>query len=176
VIRPATPADAAAIQAIYAHHTTHGVGTFEETPPSVEAMAARMADVAARGLPWLVDEHEQRLRGYAYAAPFRLRSAYRYSVENSVYVAPDAQGQGVGKALILAVAGLCRRMGLREMVAVIGDSANVASIAAHRACGFRMVGTADGVGYKHGRFLDVVFMQLSLDNDAAAPAWEGLKL
>lgn len=176
MIRQALPSDAADIQAIYAHHVAHGTGTFEEAAPDVAAMEARMADVTTRGLPWLVDETDGEIRGYAYASAFRLRSAYRYTVEDSVYVAPAHQGQGVGKALLTAVVGVCRRMGVREVLAVIGDSANARSVGVHSACGFRMVGTAQGVGYKHGRFLDVVFMQLSLNADDGPPAWQGLKL
>lgn len=176
MIRPAASADLPAIHAIYAHHVVHGTGTFEEAAPSIEAMAERMTAVTSLGLPWLVDEADGVLRGYAYAGPFRTRSAYRYTVEDSVYVAPDAMGQGVGKALLAAVIEHCRAMGVQEILAVIGDSENQGSTGVHRSCGFRMVGTAQGVGYKHGRFLDVVFMQLSLNTADGLPKWEGLRL
>jgi len=176
MIRPAASADIQAIQAIYAHHVVHGTGTFEETAPGVEVMAERMAAVTGHALPWLVDEVDGVLRGYAYAGPFRPRSAYRYTVEDSVYVAPDFMGQGVGKGLLAAVIEHCRQMGVREILAVIGDSQNKGSVGVHRTCGFRMVGTAQGVGYKHGRFLDVVFMQLSLNAADGLPNWEGLRL
>lgn len=176
MIRPALAADAAAIQAIYAHHVTHGTGTFEEVPPAVEEMAARMDAVLAKGCPFLVDEVGGTVRGFAYAGPFRLRSAYRYTVEDSVYVASDSMGKGLGRALLAAVVETCRDIGVREILAVIGDSANAASVGVHRSCGFEMIGTAKGVGYKHGRFLDVVFMQLSLNADAGPPSWDGLPL
>ncbi len=176
MIRPATPEDAAAIQAIYAHHVTHGTGTFEEVPPSVEEMASRLRTVQGYDLPWLVDKEDGALRGFAYAGPFRTRSAYRYTVEDSVYVAPGWQGKGVGKALLTEVIEICRGMGVREVLAVIGDSANGGSIGVHRSCGFIPVGTATGLGYKHGRFLDVVFMQLTLDGSDGPPASPGLAL
>jgi L-amino acid N-acyltransferase YncA len=175
VIRPAVPADAAAIQAIYAHHVAHGTGTFEEVAPSVEDMAARMAGVIDKGCPYLVDETDGRIRGFAYAGPFRLRSAYRYTVEDSVYVAPDCMGQGIGRNLLTAIVEQCRQMGVREILAVIGDSANGGSVGVHLTCGFYHVGVARNVGFKHGRFLDVVFMQLSM-NQAGDPEWEGLPL
>lgn len=161
-IRDALPADAAACQAIYAHHVLHGVGTFEELPPTAEQMVTRIADVAGRGLPWLVAENETGVRGFAYASPFRLRAAYRYTVEDSIYLAPDAVGQGLGNALLAELIVRCEAMGLRQMVAVIGDSANAASIGVHRACGFEHRGVTPALGFKHGRFVDVVWMQRAL--------------
>jgi phosphinothricin acetyltransferase len=162
-VRPATPADAPAIAAIYAHHVLHGTGTFEEEPPSAEDMADRMAAIQARGWPWLVAEEEDgTLLGYAYAAQFRDRAAYRYSCENSVYVRPDAIGRGIGRALLEALMAAAAACGFRRMFAVIGDSDNVASIGIHRRCGFAMAGTFDDAGHKFGRDLDVVFMQRTL--------------
>jgi L-amino acid N-acyltransferase YncA len=176
-VRPALAADAAEIQAIYAHHVLHGTGTFEEVPPSVDQMIQRMADVAARGLPWVVVEEENCIAGYAYASPFRLRSAYRFTAEDTVYVAPGAQGRGVGKAALSEVISACEALGLRQIIALIGDSANLASIGVHRALGFEMTGTAPGLGFKQGRFLDVVFMQKALNGGAAGtPQAQGLSL
>ena len=177
IVRDALPADAAACQAIYAHHVLHGVGTFEETAPTVEEMARRIAEVGDRGLPWLLAEEGGVVRGYAYAAPFRLRAAYRYTVEDSIYLAPDAVGKGVGRALLGHLIGRCEAMGLRQMVARIGDSANAASIGVHRACGFDHRGTTPALGFKHGRFVDVVWMQRALgDGDKTVPEGEGLAL
>lgn len=177
IVRPADAADAAAIQAIYAHHVLHGTGTFEEVPPSLEQMAQRMADVTGRGLPWVVGEEGGKVLGYAYASPFRLRSAYRYTAEDSVYVAPDAQGRGVGRAVLAEVIAACEALGLHQMLAVIGDSANTASIGVHRSLGFEMIGASPGLGFKQGRFLDVVFMQKALNGGTAgAPEADGLSL
>lgn len=168
-IRPATPADAAAVHAIYAHHVAHGTGTFEELAPTPEEMAARIAAVLDRGLPYLVAEEDNAVLGFAYAGPFRLRSAYRYTAEDSVYVTPAAAGRGVGRALLTELVAACEKAGLRQLIAVIGDSANAASIGVHRACGFEHSGVAKGVGYKHGRFLDVVFMQRALNGGTTRP-------
>jgi phosphinothricin acetyltransferase len=168
-LRGATPEDAAAVQAIYAHHVLHGLGTFEEVPPSVEEIGQRMAAVLGRGLPWLVAEDGGRILGYAYAGPFRPRAAYRYTVEDSVYVAPDCMGQGVGKALLNAVIADCERLGLRQMVAVIGDSGNAGSIGVHRACGFEFKTAVEAVGWKFGRWVDVVWMQRALNSGSETP-------
>lgn len=176
-IRIALPADAAACQAIYAHHVLHGVGTFEEVPPTVEEMARRIADVAAHGLPWLVVEEDGRVRGFAYTAPFRLRSAYRYTVEDSIYLAADAARQGLGRRLLSELIVRCEAMGLRQMVARIGDAANAGSIGVHRACGFEHRGVTPALGFKHGRFIDVVWMQRALGDGAdSLPAGGGLAL
>jgi phosphinothricin acetyltransferase len=169
ILREATLADAPAVAAIYAHHVLHGFGTFEEAPPSAEEMAERMAEVQARGLPWLAAEEDGAVLGYAYAAPYRLRSAYRFTVEDSVYVAADSQGRGVGKALLAELIARCEALGLRQMLAVIGDSANAPSIALHRAAGFELRGTAVGVGYKAGRWVDIVWMQRALGGGAERP-------
>lgn len=169
IIRSATPADAAACQAIYGHNAVHGTGTFEEAAPSLDEMRRRVAAVSAIGLPYLVAEADGQVLGFAYAGPFRPRAAYRYTVEDSVYVAPDAQGRGIGKALLMAVIAACEGLGLHQMLAVIGDSANAGSIGLHRSCGFDRIGTSPGLGFKHGRFIDVVFMQRALNGGASTP-------
>jgi L-amino acid N-acyltransferase YncA len=161
-LRSSTDADLTAIQAIYAHHVLHGLGTFEETPPDLAEIAARRAAVVAKGLPWLVAVAGERVLGYAYAGPFRPRSAYRFALEDSIYVAPDAAGKGVGKALLADLLRRCESWGARQMVAVIGDSGNAGSIGVHRALGFENMGKMTGVGFKHGRWVDVVIMQKRL--------------
>ena len=177
LIRALSLPDIAAVQAIYAHHVSHGLATFEEDPPDLDDVAGRVAAVQARGLPWLVAEEDGRVLGYAYASPFRPRTAYRFTVEDSVYVAPDAAGRGVGKALLDAVIAACEAMGLRQMIAVIGDSDNTASIGLHRACGFEFKTALTGVGYKFGRWVDVVWMQRSLNGgDERGPDAPGLTL
>jgi phosphinothricin acetyltransferase len=177
ILRAATQDDAAALCAIYGHHVLHGFGTFEEVPPSADEMDQRRQAIVVHGLPYLVAEAEGRVLGYAYAAPFRARAAYRYTVEDSVYIAPDAIGRGVGRAVLSAVLEACEAMGLRQAVAVIGDSANAASIGLHRALGFEPAGVGRSVGFKHGRWVDIVWMQKALNaGDAAAPDAEGLAL
>ena len=168
-LRPALAADLPAVQAIYAHHVLHGLGTFEEEPPPEAEMARRHAAVTGYGLPWLVAEADGRVLGYAYAGPFRTRAAYRYTVEDSVYVAADAVGRGVGKALLSELIGRCQALGLRQMAGVIGDSGNAASIALHRACGFEFKAILPALGFKHGRWVDVVWMQLALNGGGATP-------
>jgi L-amino acid N-acyltransferase YncA len=166
-IRDATPEDLAAITAIYAHHVLTGTGSFETEPPTEAEIGARMAKVAARRLPWIVATgDDDAVLGYAYAGAFRERAAYAATVENSVYVAADAQGVGVGRALLEALLLACKATGMREVLAVIGDSENVGSRALHAACGFRLVGVLEKVGHKFGRDLDVVLMQNSLAPDA----------
>lgn len=161
-VRPAAPADMAQIQAIYAHHVRASLATFEIEPPTIAEMARRHADVAGRGLPYLVAELDGRLLGYGYAAPYRARPAYRYAVENSIYVAEDSRGHGVGRAVLAAVIARCETLGYRQMVAVIGDSANAASIGLHKAMGFQQVGLLPAVGFKFGRWVDSVLMQRAL--------------
>ena len=167
-LRPAEPEDVPAIQAIYAHHVLTGLGTFEEVPPTRAEMAERHAAVVGRGLPWLVAEDGEVL-GYAYAGPFRTRAAYRFTVEDSVYVAEAARGRGIGKALLQAVIAECEAMDLRQMVGVIGDSGNAASIALHRALGFELKAIVPAVGWKFERWVDVVWMQRALGPGADAP-------
>lgn len=177
MIRAVENADIPAMAAIYGHHVLTGLGSFEETPPTDEAMAGRVAAVGRLDLPWLVAEEAGEIVGYAYASAFRSRPGYRYTAEDSVYVAPDAAGRGVGRALLSAVIGRCEAMGLRQMLAVIGDSGNAASIGLHRALGFELVGVARGVGFKHGRWVDLVWMQRTLnEGDQAPPASAGLPL
>jgi phosphinothricin acetyltransferase len=177
IIRPATRADAPAVAEIYGHHVLHGLGTFEEVPPSEAEIAGRIAAVQDRGLPYLVAEDGEQLVGFAYAGPFRPRAAYRYTVEDSVYIAPEAQGKGVGKALVGRLIVECEALGLRQMVAVIGDSANAGSIGLHRSLGFEHTGVGRAFGYKHGRWVDIVWMQRALGaGDADGPSVEGLAL
>jgi len=162
-LRDASAADLPAIAAIYAHHVLHGTGTFEETPPTESDMAGRMAKVQGAGCAWLVavDEAGQVL-GYGYYAPFRDRSAYRFTAEDSIYVRDDIRGQGVGKALVAALLDHAEARGFRQMIAVIGDSENIGSIGLHVSLGFRKIGVLKAVGVKFGRWIDVVQMQKAL--------------
>ncbi|HET6610104.1 MAG TPA: GNAT family N-acetyltransferase [Rhodopila sp.] len=161
-IRAATDADVPDIQAIYAHHVLHGTGTFEEEPPSVEEMMARYRKVVEKGYVWLVATDATGVLGYGYYMPFRERSAYRFTVEDSIYVREDVRGQGVGKMLVTKLIELATAAGLRQMIAVIGDSENVGSIGVHASLGFHMIGTMRSAGLKFGRWLDVVTMQRPL--------------
>jgi phosphinothricin acetyltransferase len=177
IVRSATPADAYALAAIYGDACLHGFGTFEEAAPSPEEMAARLKAVTDRGLPYVVAEADGEVAALAYAAPFRLRAAYRYTVEDSVYVAPGFKGQGLGAAVLLKVIDACEALGLRQMAAVIGDSDNAGSIALHRSLGFEMKGVMPAVGFKHGRWVDIVFMQRTLNGGAdSLPDAAGLDL
>jgi L-amino acid N-acyltransferase YncA len=169
-IRPSHDADLPAITAIYAHHVLHGTGTFETTPPSEAEMAARRADVLAKGLPWLVAEEKGRVLGYAYCQWFKPRPAYRFSAEDSIYLHPDAHGRGLGRALLTELMALAQAAGIRKLLAVIGDSANEASIRVHRALGFTPAGAFKSCGWKFGRWLDIVLMERSLgEGDTTAP-------
>jgi phosphinothricin acetyltransferase len=171
LIRDSQQADVAAISAIYAHHVRHGCASFEEEPPSPEEIARRRADVLARGLPYLVAEIDDEVVGYAYASPYRARSAYRFSIENSVYVDHRRHRGGIGRALLTALVARCEAGTWRQMIAVIGDSANVSSIALHERLGFRMVGTLRAVGFKFGRWVDTVLMQRELgDGQSTLPS------
>ena len=162
IIRSANAADVTDITTIYGHHVLHGLGTFEEIPPDGEDMAERIARVSAAGLPWLVASDHTGVLGYAYAGPFRARAAYRFTVEDSVYVAPQSMGRGLGRDLLAAVITACETAGMRQMLAVIGDSANAASIGLHASLGFTHTGVATAVGFKHDRWVDIVFMQRAL--------------
>ena len=167
-IRDATLADIQDIQAIYAHHVLHGTGTFEEVPPSVEEMRGRFENVSSRGWSWLVGADATGVLGYAYYTQFRDRSAYRYTVENAIYVRDDVRGQGVGKGLVQQLIDTATTQGFRQMIAVIGDSENVGSIGVHASLGFQHTGILRASGIKFGRWLDVVYMQRALgkgDND-----------
>jgi phosphinothricin acetyltransferase len=161
-IRPVRPDDAAALAAIYSHHILHGTGTFEEEPITPAQMAERVAAITGRGWPWLVADEGGTVAGYAYAGIFRDRSAYRFSCEDSIYLHPDHLGRGLGRTLLDAILAASRAAGFERMVAVIGDSANLASIRVHAAAGFRPAGQLDRAGFKFGRYLDVVFMQREL--------------
>ncbi|HWX49974.1 MAG TPA: GNAT family N-acetyltransferase [Roseomonas sp.] len=173
-IRPATEADMDAIAAIYRHHVLHGTATFETEPPTAEEMRQRRAGIVERGLPYLVAEDtDGHVLGYAYAGAYRPRPAYRNTLENSVYISEEARGRGIGHRLLDALIQKCAALGCRQMVAVIGDSANEASIRLHKAIGFQPIGTLRSVGRKHGRWLDTVLMQLELgDGDRTDPLVE----
>ncbi len=169
-IRAATEADIPEIQTIYAHHVLHGTGTFDEEPPSVEDMQHKFHKVTGEGGAWLVASDATGVLGYAYYNQFRDRSAYRYCVEDSIYVRDDVRGQGVGKALVGQLIDDATARGMRQMIAVIGDSENVGSIGVHASLGFHMVGTLKAVGVKFGRWVDVVSMQRPLGRgDANLP-------
>lgn len=169
-LRPAQLTDLPAIHAIYAHHVLHGLASFEEEPPSEEEIGRRYRDVTGRGLPYLVAEYGIDVAGYGYCAPYRARSAYRYALEDSVYVRHDMTGRGVGKALLDELIVRCEALGYRQIIAVIGDSGHAASIGVHAACGFLRVGTLRSVGFKFGRWVDSVLMQRPLGpGDATRP-------
>jgi len=161
-VRDATEQDMAAIQAIYAQEVLHGLASFEEVPPTVDAMLARRTGVLDLGLPYLAAELAGEVVGYSYATEYRPRPAYRYTVEDSVYVAANAHGRGVGRALLSALIARCETGAWRQMVAVIGNTGNAGSIALHRQQGFRLVGTFEAVGFKLGRWVDTVLMQRAL--------------
>lgn len=170
-IRASEERDLAAIVAIYADHVLHGLASFEVEPPDAAEMARRRAHVLALGLPYLVAEMDGRLAGYAYAAPYRDRPAYRYTLEDSIYIARAAAGRGAGRVLLEALIVACEQAGYRQLVAVIGDSANQASIGVHAACGFRHTGLLPSVGFKFGRWVDGIFMQRALgEGDHSLPA------
>jgi phosphinothricin acetyltransferase len=170
LIRPSTAADLPAITEIYGASVRHGTGTFEIEAPSRDEIAARRDAVVGQQLPWLVAQSASGVLGYAYASPFRPRPAYRYCVEDSIYLAETARGRGIGKLLLAELIARCEAWGARQMLAVIGDSANTASSGVHAALGFRRVGCIDAAGWKFERWLDVVFMQRALGRgDACAP-------
>ena len=168
-IRDATDADMAAVQQIYAHHVLHGLASFEEQPPFTDELMIRRQALLDIGLPYLVAERHGEVVGYAYAGMYRPRAAYRFTVENSVYVAANQEGSGVGSALLKVLIERCEQGPWRQMLAVIGDSGNAASIALHRRMGFRVVGTFEAVGFKHGRWVDSVLMQRALGQGADTP-------
>ena len=168
-IRDATAEDIPRIQQIYAHHVLSSTATFEETPPTIEEMSQRLRDVRERGLPWLVAEHEGRILGYCYAAPYRPRPAYRYTIEDSVYLADGESGKGIGRDLLTALIERCEHGPWRQMIAVIAGTQNQSSIALHRKLGFAHVGTQPETGYKFSQWIDVVFMQRALGGGGATP-------
>lgn len=161
-IRPSTPNDIPQITAIYTHHVLHGTGTFEVEPPSEHDMAQRRADVVNKGLPYLVAAEGERVLGYAYCNWFKPRPAYRFSAEDSIYIAPEAAGSGLGRALLAELLRQAELAGVRKMIAVIGDSANAGSIGVHRSAGFHHVGVLEACGWKFERWLDVVLMDKAL--------------
>ena len=167
-IRPARPADTAAITRIYGHSVRTGTASFELEPPTESEMARRMQTLLDGGYPYIVAEIDGVIVGYAYAGSYRPRPAYRFSVEDSIYIDPAAQRRGVGRALLQHLIEECERRGFRQMIAVIGNSAQTPSIELHRAAGFRMVGTVENVGYKFGRWLDSVNMQRALGPGATS--------
>jgi len=170
IIRDSAPADIPAIQAIYAHHVSHGTATFELDPPSLDEMQARREAVLAQSLPYLVAELDGEVVGYAYATPYRPRPAYRHTVEDSVYVEPGLAGRGIGGRLLAAIIERCTAGGWRQMLAVVGDSRNAASLALHARLGFHPAGTLRSVGYKLGQWRDTVLMQRALgDGDRCDP-------
>lgn len=170
IVRDSTVDDIAAVHAIYAHHVLHGAASFEEVPPTFEEMKSRREAVLAGGFPYLVAEVDGVVQGYAYASLFRPRIAYRYTIEDSVYLAPDMAGRGLGKALLTELIRRCETGPWRQMVAVIGDSGNAGSIGLHRSLGFTHTGTLASTGFKFGRWVDTVLMQRALgDGDNSLP-------
>ena len=162
LIRPSSDADLPAITAIYAHHVLHGTGSFETEPPSVADMMARRADVLSKGLPYLVVEQDGKIAGFAYGNWFKPRPAYRYSVEDSIYMAPDLQGKGLGRVLLTELMARFEAAGIRKVMAIVGDSANTGSVGIHLALGFTQVGIVDSCGWKFGAWRDIVIMQKTL--------------
>ena len=167
-IRPSREEDIAAIAAIYAHHVAHGVASFEEAPPSPGEMGRRRDEILSRGLPYLVAERGGRVVGYCYAGLFRPRSGYRFTLEDSIYLDPAEVGRGIGRGLLEQVLAGCETLGYRQMVAVIGGRETVASIRLHEALGFAHIGVFEAVGFKFGRWIDIVMMQRALGEGAAS--------
>jgi L-amino acid N-acyltransferase YncA len=169
-IRPTTPADVPAITAIYAHAVRTGTATFELEPPDEAEMMRRFEKLRGGGFPYIIAEIDGAVAGYAYAGPFRERPAYRFTVEDAIYIAPTMQKRGIGKALMKVLIAESEKAGFRQMLAVIGDSNQAGSIALHRACGFQPAGVFRSVGFKFGRWLDTVQMQLPLGKGDTEPA------
>ena len=169
LIRPSSADDVPQIAAIYRHHVLTGTGTFEIDPPSPADMAARREDVLGKGLPFLVLEDDGQVCGFTYCNWFKPRPAYRFSAEDSIYLAPQVAGRGWGSLLLTELVGQAERAGVRSLIAVIGDSGNAASIAVHRGCGFSLAGVLPGCGWKFGRWLDVVLMQRAIGGGQHTP-------
>jgi L-amino acid N-acyltransferase YncA len=169
LIRPSTDADLPAIAAIYSHHVLHGTGTFETEPPSQADMSARRADVLGKNLPYLVLEEAGKVLGFGYGNWFKPRPAYRFSVEDSIYLAPEAAGKGLGKLLLTELCAQLERRGIRKVMAVIGDSSNLGSVGVHRALGFSQIGVVQSCGWKFGRWLDIVLMEKTLGAGDTTP-------
>nr|WP_312987119.1 N-acetyltransferase family protein [Comamonas koreensis] len=170
-VRASTPDDIPALTRIYAHHVLHGTGSFETEAPSEAEMTRRRDEVLSRQLPYLVAEDDDgQILGYAYANWFKARPAYRFSAEDSIYVADGQHGRGLGRLLMNALIAHCEAAGVRKLIAVIGDSNNLGSVGVHRAAGFSQVGVMRSVGWKFGRWLDIVMMEKTLgDGDNSAP-------
>ncbi len=172
-VRDASLSDIAQLHAIYSHHVLHGLGTFDEVPPSLAEFEAKWRESLAHGLSWLVAIDESVALGFAYASLFRPRTAYRYTVEDSVYIRDDCRKRGIGSALLAPLVQRCEALGARQLVAVIGDSGNTASIRLHAKHGFRQAGTVAGAGFKFGRWVDIVVMQRALNGGASGVPPEG---
>ena len=172
LIRASRDDDIAAITAIYADHVLRGTGTFETEAPTVADMAARRADVLSKRLPYLVAVQDGKIAGFAYGNWFKPRPAYRYSVEDSIYLAPDLQRKGLGRALLAELLARCEAVGIRKVMAIVGDSANTGSVGVHRAVGFTQVGTIDACGWKFGGWRDIVIMQKTLGPGDTQPPLE----
>jgi phosphinothricin acetyltransferase len=173
IIRPAAPADLPAIAAIYADAVLHGTASYELEPPDLAEMTARWQTLTGNGYPYFVAERGGWIAGYAYAGPYRPRPAYRFTVENAVYIAADARRSGIGRALIERLVAECERQGFRQMIAVIGVGTNhAASVGLHASLGFRRIGVIEGSGYKHQRWLDTVLMQRTLGDGNSSPPQE----
>ena len=168
-LRNCLEADMPAVTTIYGHHVRYGTASFETAPPSLDEMCRRRDDILAKGLPYLVAISDGCVLGYAYAGAYRPRAAYRDTVENSIYIHPEFTGRGIGKRLLPAVVTECEIRDLRQMIAVVGDSTNLASIRLHERCGFQMVGVLRSVGYKHGRWLDSVLLQKAIGRGDTVP-------
>lgn len=171
-VRDATDADMDDVTAIYAHHVLHGTGSYETAPPTREEMLRRRDGILAQGLPWLVatEAGGSAVLGYAYAGLFHGRVGWRFTVEDSVYIADEAQNRGVGRALLMELVSRCEAAGKRQMIGVVGDARNTGSIALHAACGFEQTGIIKAGGWKFGRWIDTVYMQRPLGPGATAPA------
>ena len=171
-IRPSLASDVPAIAAIYAHHVLNGTGTFETTPPTDSEMAARRADVLAKGLPYIVIEDGGQVVGFAYCQWFKPRPAYRFSAEDSIYLHPDSAGKGLGKLLLTELMRQAETAGVRKLIAVIGDSGNAGSIAVHKTLGFESVGVIRNCGWKFNRWLDITIMDKAIGDGATTAAPE----
>ena len=169
VIRAAGADDLPAIARIYGHHVANGLASFELEPPPVEEITRRHADIVGKGYPYIVAERAGTVAGYAYASAYRARPAYRFAVENSVYVDAGLKRSGVGRTLLLALIAECERRGYRQMIAVIGDSANAGSVGVHRTLGFTHVGVFRSCGWKFGKWLDIVLMEKPLGEGDTTP-------
>lgn len=169
IIRPSEDRDIPAIQSIYAHHVLHGLASFEVEPPDEAEIARRRAAVLDGGFPYFVAERDGEVLGYTYAGPYRARPAYRFTAENSIYIRHDCIGQGIGGRLLAVLIAACEERNLRQLIAVIGDTGNTASLELHRRAGFETIGTIRAVGHKFGRWVDSVMMQRSLGPGDAQP-------